>query len=95
MIFGCSFGFFELGVNGQLYKKYPDIFFEQATGTQIKKNQSEYFGAGEDTTYSGMAAGAASKKGPSATSSPSASPRSSATPTRSCSVHRRPIRGRG
>ena len=64
MIFGCSFGFFELGVNGQLYKKYPDILFEQATGTQIKKNQSEYFGAGEDTIYlSGMAAGAASKKG--------------------------------
>ena len=61
MIFGCSFGFFELGVNGQLYKKYPDILFEQATGTQIKKNQSEYFGAGEDTIYlSGMAAGAAS-----------------------------------
>ena len=64
MIFGCSFGFFELGVNGQLYKKYPDMLFEQATGTQIKKNQSEYFGAGEDTIYlSGMAAGAASKKG--------------------------------
>ena len=64
MIFGCSFGFFELGVNGQLYKKYPDILFEQATGTQINKNQSEYFGAGEDTIYlSGMAAGAASKKG--------------------------------
>ncbi len=64
MIFGCSFGMFENGVNGQLYKKYPDVLFEQATGTQIKKNQSEYFGAGEDTIYlSGMAAGAASKKG--------------------------------
>ena len=64
MIFGCSFGMFENGVNGQLYKKYPDILFEQATGLQIKKNQSEYFGAGEDTIYlSGMAAGAASKKG--------------------------------
>src|ERR687888_36416 len=64
MIFGCSFGEFENGVNGQLYKKYPDVLFEQATGTQIKKNQSEYFGAGEDTIYlSGMAAGAASKKG--------------------------------
>ena len=64
MIFGCSFGNFENGVNGQLYKKYPDVLFEQATGTQIKKNQSEYFGAGEDTIYlSGMAAGAASKKG--------------------------------
>jgi basic membrane protein A len=64
MIFGCSFGNFENGVNGQLYKKYPDVLFEQATGTQIKKNQSEYFGAGEDTIYlSGMAAGAATKKG--------------------------------
>jgi basic membrane protein A and related proteins len=64
MIFGCSFGEFENGVNGQLYKKYPDVLFEQATGTQIKKNQSEYFGAGEDTIYlSGMAAGAATKKG--------------------------------
>lgn len=64
MIFGCSFGMFENGVNGQLYRKYPDVLFEQATGLQIKKNQSEYFGAGEDTIYlSGMAAGAASKKG--------------------------------
>src|SRR3954464_13674324 len=64
MIFGTSFGEFELGVNGQLYAKYPKIKFEQATGTQIKPNQSEYFGAGEDTIYlSGMAAGAASKKG--------------------------------
>jgi basic membrane protein A len=63
MIFGTSFQMFEAG-NGQLYRKYPDILFEQATGLQIKKNQSEYFGAGEDTIYlSGMAAGAASKKG--------------------------------
>ncbi len=61
MIFGCSFGNFENGVNGRLYQKYPDVLFEQATGLQIKKNQSEYFGAGEDTIYlSGMAAGAAS-----------------------------------
>jgi basic membrane protein A and related proteins len=64
MIFGCSFGNFSNGVNGQLYQKYPDVLFEEATGTQIKKNQSQYFGAGEDTIYlSGMAAGAASKKG--------------------------------
>jgi basic membrane protein A len=64
MIFGCSFGNFSNGVNGQLYKKYPDVLFEEATGTQIEKNQSQYFGAGEDTIYlSGMAAGAASKKG--------------------------------
>jgi basic membrane protein A and related proteins len=64
MIFGCSFGMFENGVNGQLYAKYPNVLFEQATGLQVKKNQSEYFGAGEDTIYlSGIAAGAASKKG--------------------------------
>src|SRR5437870_7157373 len=64
MIFGTSFGMFELGVNGQLWKKYPNVLFEQATGTQIEKNQSEYFGAAEDTIYlSGMAAGAATKKG--------------------------------
>jgi basic membrane protein A len=64
MIFGTSFGQFELGVNGQLYAKYPKVLFEQATGLQVKPNQSEYFGAGEDTIYlSGMAAGAATKKG--------------------------------
>src|SRR5438045_3726905 len=64
MIFGCSFGNFSNGLNGQLYKKYPDVLFEEATGTQVKKNQSQYFGAGEDTIYlSGMAAGAATKKG--------------------------------
>jgi basic membrane protein A len=64
MIFGCSFGMFENGVNGQLHAKYPEVLFEQATGLQVKKNQAEYFGAGEDTIYlSGMAAGAASKKG--------------------------------
>jgi basic membrane protein A len=64
MIFGCSFGNFSNGANGQLYKKYPDVLFEEATGLQVKKNQSQYFGAGEDTIYlSGMAAGAASKKG--------------------------------
>src|SRR6185437_9743368 len=51
MIFGCSFGQLENGVNGQLYAKYPEVLFEQATGLQIKKNQSEYFGAGEDTIY--------------------------------------------
>ena len=64
MIFGTSFGEFELGVNGQLHQKYPNVLFEQATGTLIAKNQSEYFGRAEDTIYlSGMAAGAASKKG--------------------------------
>src|SRR6478736_3961723 len=64
MIFATSFGMLELGVNGQLQAKYPKVLFEQATGTEVTKNQSEYFGAAEDTIYlSGMAAGAATKKG--------------------------------
>jgi basic membrane protein A and related proteins len=64
MIFATSFGMLSLGSNGQLWKKYPNVRFEEATGTQIEKNQSQYFGAAEDTIYlSGMAAGAATKKG--------------------------------
>jgi basic membrane protein A len=60
MIFGTSFGFFDK----KLAAKYPDVLFEQATGTDQAKNLSEYFGAGEDTIYlSGMAAGAATKNG--------------------------------
>src|SRR4030095_4199166 len=34
MIFGCSFGNFSNGVNGQLYAKYPDIKFAEARGPQ-------------------------------------------------------------
>jgi basic membrane protein A len=64
MIFATSFGMLEFGVNGQLWKKYPKVLFEQATGIQVQKNQAEYFGSAEDTIYlSGMAAGAATKKG--------------------------------
>ena len=60
MIFGTSFGFFDK----QLAAKYPQVYFEQATGTDRAKNLSEYFGAAEDTIFlSGMAAGAATKKG--------------------------------
>jgi basic membrane protein A len=60
MIFGTSYGFFDK----KLAAKYPDVKFEQATGTETASNLSEYFGAGEDTIYlSGMAAGAASKNG--------------------------------
>src|SRR5207244_5884217 len=45
-------------------KKHPDVKFEMATGTAQSKNMAEYFGAAEDATYlSGMAAGAATKKG--------------------------------
>jgi len=64
MIFGTSFGMFSFGVNGQLWQKYPKVLFEEATGSQVEKNQAQYFGASEDTIYlSGIAAGAATKKG--------------------------------
>src|SRR5438552_15374993 len=60
MIFGTSYGFFDK----KLAAKYPSVLFEQATGTDTAKNRSEYFGAAEETVYrSGMAAGAATKKG--------------------------------
>src|SRR4051794_1246308 len=60
IIFATSYGY----VNNALAAKYPDVLFEQATGTDVSKNLAEYFGAAEDTIYlSGMAAGAASKTG--------------------------------
>jgi basic membrane protein A len=60
MIFGTSYGYFDK----TLAAKYPNVFFEQATGTDTAKNLSEYFGAAEDTVFlSGMAAGAATKTG--------------------------------
>src|SRR6266508_4648133 len=62
IIFATSFGFQNCMVSEA--KKHPDVKFEQATGTAQSKNLAEYFGAGEDTIYlSGMAAGAATKKG--------------------------------
>ncbi|HET7758680.1 MAG TPA: BMP family ABC transporter substrate-binding protein, partial [Gaiellaceae bacterium] len=62
IIFATSFGFQQCMVTEA--KKHPDVYFEQATGTATSKNLSEYFGAAEDAIYlSGMAAGAASKKG--------------------------------
>ena len=58
MIFGTSFGYFDKA----LAAKYPNVKFEQATGTDLAPNLSEYYGAGEDAIYlSGMAAGAAAK----------------------------------
>jgi basic membrane protein A len=60
LIFGTSYGYFDK----KLAAKYPQVLFEQATGTDTAKNLSEYFGAAEDTVFlSGMAAGAATKKG--------------------------------
>jgi basic membrane protein A len=62
IIFSTSFGFQTCMVSEA--EKYPDVYFEQATGTAQSKNLAEYFGAGEDAIYlSGMAAGAATKKG--------------------------------
>jgi basic membrane protein A len=62
MIFATSFGFQTAMVAAA--KKYPDVYFEMATGTAQSKNMAEYFGASEDAIYlSGMAAGAATKKG--------------------------------
>jgi basic membrane protein A len=56
MIFAASYGY----VTPAIAKKYPQVKFEQATGTLIRKNVSEYFGRAEDTIFlSGMAAGAA------------------------------------
>ena len=62
IIFATSFGF--QGAMVAAAKKHPDVKFEMATGTAQSKNMAEYFGAGEDAIYlSGMAAGAATKKG--------------------------------
>ena len=62
IIFATSFGFQNCMVS--VAKKHSDVLFEQATGTAQSKNLAEYFGAGEDSIYlSGMAAGAATKKG--------------------------------
>ncbi len=62
MIFATSFGYQTAMVAAA--KKHPDVYFEMATGTTVLKNMAEYFGASEEAIYlSGMAAGAASKKG--------------------------------
>jgi basic membrane protein A len=58
MIFATSYGY----VTPQVAAKFPDVKFEQATGTLVAKNVAEYFGRAEDTVFlSGMAAGAAAK----------------------------------
>lgn len=62
IIFATSFGFQQSMVD--MAKKYPNVKFAQATGTQTGPNLSEYFGAGEDADYLvGMAAGYATKSG--------------------------------
>ncbi|MGZ4292290.1 MAG: BMP family ABC transporter substrate-binding protein [Gaiellaceae bacterium] len=60
LIFATSYGY----LTKAFVAKYPDVLFEQATGTDQTKNLAEYFGRAEDTIFlSGMAAGAASKTG--------------------------------
>ena len=62
IIFGTSFGFQDAMFTEA--QKHPDVKFEQATGTKTASNMGEYFGAAEDADYlTGMALGAASKKG--------------------------------
>lgn len=62
IIFGTSFGFQDQ--MDAAAKKYPNVYFEMATGYKIETNMAEFFGAAEDADYlTGMAAGAASKSG--------------------------------
>src|SRR2546428_11756759 len=62
IIFGTSFGFQDAFYAEA--QKHPDVKFEQATGSKTAANMGEYFGAAEDADYlTGMALGAASKKG--------------------------------
>jgi len=62
IIFATSFGYQPSMV--AMAKKYPNVYFAQATGTAMSKNLSEYGAAGEEADYlAGMAAGYASKTG--------------------------------
>ena len=62
IIFATSFGY--QNAMAAAAAKHPDVKFEMATGTIIKPNMAEYYGAGEDAIYlSGIAAGAATKTG--------------------------------
>lgn len=62
IIFATSFGYMDQMAAAA--KKYPDVYFEHATGYKTAKNYANYFGAGEDAIYlSGIAAGEATKSG--------------------------------
>ena len=85
IIFATSFGYMD--AMAAAAKKYPDVYFEHATGYKSAKNYANYFGAGEDAIYlSGIAAARRRRRVSSGTSCPSRSPRSSAMPTRSRSA---------
>ena len=47
LIFATSYGY----LNKAFVAKYPNVLFEQATGTDVAPNLSEYFGAAEDTVF--------------------------------------------
>ena len=62
IVFATSFGYQD--AMAAAAKANPNVLFEQATGTDLATNLSEYFGAGEDGDFlSGMAAGYATKNG--------------------------------
>jgi basic membrane protein A len=62
IIFATSFGYGD--ALKELSAKYPDVYFEHATGATTGDNLAVYYGASEDTIYlTGIAAGAASKSG--------------------------------
>jgi basic membrane protein A len=62
IIFATSFGYMD--AMEKAAKKYPNVYFEHATGYKMGKNFANYFGAGEDAIYlSGITAGAATKTG--------------------------------
>jgi basic membrane protein A len=62
IIFATSYGFQPCMISES--KKYPKVKFEQATGDTQTANLAQYYGRGEDAIYlSGIAAGAATKKG--------------------------------
>ncbi|MGP8209507.1 MAG: BMP family ABC transporter substrate-binding protein [Acidimicrobiales bacterium] len=62
LIFATSYGYQPELVAAAA--KYPDVLFEQATGTTVTKTLAEYYGAGENGDFlSGMAAGAAALAG--------------------------------
>ncbi len=48
LIFATSYGY----LTKAFVAKYPNVLFEQATGTDQAKNLAEYFGAAEDTSSS-------------------------------------------
>jgi basic membrane protein A len=62
IIFATSFGY--QNAMAAAAKKYPKVYFEQATGSKTDTNFAEFFGAAEDADYlTGIAAGAATKNG--------------------------------